>query len=434
MTEVSSTTFKSTTSTLYSDNSTGNIGADDLRTQMNNIADSASFKKTGMTQAPTVSDDGVSTAGTGVFKVGDFWIDESNDKAYVCIDNSATAAVWTEISFTNPAVLTASAAPSVNELAAWVDGTTLRGFEKLTWDDTDLTVDGNIVVTGTVDGRDLGTDGTKLDGLSTDAIDGVAMSIVNVDGTSSGFPATALVVVTGDGLSLSESATGVARIEIRNNDITANTTSRALAATDNGSHITNTGAVATVVWTLPITSALQSTPRLVTTFFKVADQTMHIIGASTVTVNGVTEAGGNESLIEICPTPYDSFAVVMYSGTSNTYYVYQSTDANDVSFNAQTGTAYTILMTDRNKTVTMNNASSNVLTIPANATTAFPIGSTLKVIQIGAGATTITGATGVVLNGVTAGSGALVGRWDEVTVSKVGTDAWYVTGDVGTVA
>ena len=41
--------------------------------------------------------------------------------------------------------------------------------------------------------------------------------------------------------------------------------------------------------------------------------------------------------------------------------------------NAQTGTAYTLLITDMSGTqISMDNAASNVLTIPANATAAIP--------------------------------------------------------------
>ena len=41
--------------------------------------------------APTTSDD----SGSG-YVVGSRWIDTTNDKEYVCLDNTATAAVWTE--------------------------------------------------------------------------------------------------------------------------------------------------------------------------------------------------------------------------------------------------------------------------------------------------------------------------------------------------
>ena len=44
------------------------------------------------TTAPTVNDDV-----TGDYGPGSFWGDETNDKAYVCLDGTAGAAVWTEI-------------------------------------------------------------------------------------------------------------------------------------------------------------------------------------------------------------------------------------------------------------------------------------------------------------------------------------------------
>lgn len=47
---------------------------------------------TAATAAPGATDD--SAAG---YAVGSVWIDTTNDKAYVCLDSTATAAVWTEI-------------------------------------------------------------------------------------------------------------------------------------------------------------------------------------------------------------------------------------------------------------------------------------------------------------------------------------------------
>lgn len=97
MTQVTRTTFKSSTASLFADNDTGDIGANDLRAQMDNIADSATFKKTGFTVAPTVNDDGTDTAGNGAFDVGDVWVDEVASNIYVCADNTTSAAIWNVI-------------------------------------------------------------------------------------------------------------------------------------------------------------------------------------------------------------------------------------------------------------------------------------------------------------------------------------------------
>lgn len=94
MTQVSRTSFKSTTTSLYADNIIGSIGADDLRVQMDNIADSVPFITTGNAAAPTVNDDAADTSGNGTFRVGDVWIDETANTAYICLDSTATAAVW----------------------------------------------------------------------------------------------------------------------------------------------------------------------------------------------------------------------------------------------------------------------------------------------------------------------------------------------------
>jgi hypothetical protein len=331
MTEVNSTDFKTQTETLYADNSIGQIGAGDLRTQMDDIADSVPFKKTGFTTAPTVNDDGFDTAGNGEFQVGDFWVDETANKVYVCVDNSTGVAIWIEVTSIDVGNLSPTAAPAAQEISVWVDGNTLRGFTNFKWDEAvdELKVEGDIVFVGanrTIDGRDVSVDGTKLDGIPSAAIENITFADDPVDGGGgSSFTAIKFRVATDDGLEISQDA-GEALLELRNNDITADTANRTLGPLDNFSFITNEGAAGTVTWTLPLTSALYSSPRLVTTFFKVASQTMRIIGANTVTINGNTETGGNESLITICPTLYDTFAVVVYSGTTNTYFVYQGTD------------------------------------------------------------------------------------------------------------
>jgi len=105
------------------------------------------------------------------------------------------------------------------------------------------------------------------------------------------------------------------------------------------------------------------------------------------------------------------------------------------AINAQTGTSYTLVLTDNGKYITMNNAAANTLTIPTNASVAFDVGAVIMVAQIGAGATTITASTGVTLNGVSAGSGALSAQYAGVSLLKIGTDAWLATnGTLGTVA
>jgi hypothetical protein len=104
-----------------------------------------------------------------------------------------------------------------------------------------------------------------------------------------------------------------------------------------------------------------------------------------------------------------------------------------LTLNAQTGTTYTFVLTDnRNKLITASNASAQTYTIPTNASVAFPIGSTINVIQIGAGQVTIQGNGGVTVasTGATATAPKLRAQYSAATIIKVGTDSWYVVGDL----
>lgn len=111
------------------------------------------------------------------------------------------------------------------------------------------------------------------------------------------------------------------------------------------------------------------------------------------------------------------------------------TDAKiNLAFDAQTGTSYTVVLDDNSQVVTMNNASANTLSIPTNASVAFPIGTQINVIQIGAGQTTIqavtSGTTTIQSTGATAAAPKLRARYSAATCLKAGTDLWYVFGDI----
>lgn len=104
------------------------------------------------------------------------------------------------------------------------------------------------------------------------------------------------------------------------------------------------------------------------------------------------------------------------------------------SVNAQTGTSYTLVLGDDLKVVTMSNASANTLTIPTNASVAFATGARIDVVMLGAGTTTITGDTGVTVNGVSAGSGDIDAQYKGCSLIKTGTDTWVAVGAIGTVS
>jgi microcystin-dependent protein len=90
--------------------------------------------------------------------------------------------------------------------------------------------------------------------------------------------------------------------------------------------------------------------------------------------------------------------------------------------------SYALVFGDRNKFIEMNVGSANILTVPTNATQAFPIGSQVNILQVGAGQTTIAGASGVTVN-ATPGL-KLRTQWSSATLIKRATDVWLAIGDL----
>jgi len=92
--------------------------------------------------------------------------------------------------------------------------------------------------------------------------------------------------------------------------------------------------------------------------------------------------------------------------------------------NAQTGTTYTLALTDNLKTVSLSNASAVAVTIPTNASVAFTADETrIDVVNIGAGEVTVSGDTGVTINGVSAGSFTLA-QYAGASLLKIATNTW----------
>lgn len=100
----------------------------------------------------------------------------------------------------------------------------------------------------------------------------------------------------------------------------------------------------------------------------------------------------------------------------------------------QTGTSHDLIASDDGKVVEMNNGSANTLTIQDQATGSYPATMMTSITQLGAGATTITAAAGVTLNGVSAGSATIAARYDGVTLYKRTSDVWVLQGAHGGVA
>lgn len=97
--------------------------------------------------------------------------------------------------------------------------------------------------------------------------------------------------------------------------------------------------------------------------------------------------------------------------------------------NAQTGTTYTLVLSDDGKLVTLDNASAITLTVPANASVAFPVNTEIDIAQLGAGQVTIAASGGVTIQSFSSLLN-LSGQYAGATLKKLATDTWLLVGNL----
>ena len=92
--------------------------------------------------------------------------------------------------------------------------------------------------------------------------------------------------------------------------------------------------------------------------------------------------------------------------------------------------SYTLVSADRGKLVEMNVGTANTITVPLHSSVAFPKGTQIDILQVGAGKTTIQGAAGVTVN-ATPGL-AIRAQWGGATLIKRDDNLWVLIGDLTT--
>jgi hypothetical protein len=85
-------------------------------------------------------------------------------------------------------------------------------------------------------------------------------------------------------------------------------------------------------------------------------------------------------------------------------------------------------LNERDTIIEVSNGTAKTVTIPTNANVAYPVGTTIDIIQTGTGQVTIAGAVGVTVN-ATPGL-KLRTQWSSATLLKRATDTWLVFGDL----
>ena len=119
------------------------------------------------------------------------------------------------------------------------------------------------------------------------------------------------------------------------------------------------------------------------------------------------------------------------SKTSNTDmdFTWIEQDDTTLSFNAQTGTTYTLVAADLGKLVTASNASAITVTVPPSV---FATGNVINLQQLGAGQVTFAQGAGVTITstGATASAPKLRAQYSACTIICTGSNTFTIVGDL----
>tara|TARA_R110000868_G_C10919248_1_gene765537 strand:+ start:678 stop:1187 length:510 start_codon:yes stop_codon:yes gene_type:complete len=104
-------------------------------------------------------------------------------------------------------------------------------------------------------------------------------------------------------------------------------------------------------------------------------------------------------------------------------------DDTTLSFNAQTGTTYTLVVSDVGKLVTTSNASAVTVTVPPSV---FSAGNQINVQSIGVGLTSFAQGAGVTITstGATASAPTLRARYSACTIICTASNTFTIVGDL----
>jgi hypothetical protein len=154
----------------------------------------------------------------------------------------------------------------------------------------------------------------------------------------------------------------------------------------------------------------------------------HALNSTTITNNTnnyiITGTGTNGTLNGESNLTFDGTTLIVSGDASIT-----GNTVTNIQFSNQVVNMYTLGAADASKLIEMDVSIGNTVTVPANSSVGFAIGTQIMVVQQGTGQTTIAAAGGVTLRSA-GGLLNLASQYSSCTVVKRGTDEWYVFGDL----
>ena len=94
--------------------------------------------------------------------------------------------------------------------------------------------------------------------------------------------------------------------------------------------------------------------------------------------------------------------------------------------NPQTS-SYTLALSDSSKHIYHTGAAATI-TIPLNSVVAFPIGTTITIINNGSGTLTLSSSASIFFAGTTSTGNRTLATRGLATIIKVASDSWFISG------
>ncbi len=155
-----------------------------------------------------------------------------------------------------------------------------------------------------------------------------------------------------------------------------------------------------------------------------------------VNVHGATVA--LETKLGLTDSNASANAVLVGTDTSTTAWTTSPTVTGTLTAGVAVGQAvdldrktadYTLVLADAGKVIEINSGSSENVTIPPNSGVAFPLGTQVVVVRLGAGAVVITEGSGVTTRS-DGDKNKIKSQYSSCVLIKHETDEWYILGNL----
>ena len=138
--------------------------------------------------------------------------------------------------------------------------------------------------------------------------------------------------------------------------------------------------------------------------------------------NGATVSAAVAGTDYVLPETLEDYATL----DSNNKVTASQTSAERLAF----ASSKTVTLSDAGTLQQVNGTSAVTVTIPTNASVAFPIGTEIEILRNGTGDVTIAAASGVTIT-CSETARTIADQYTSVVLKKLGTNSWLLQGNVG---